>query len=98
MIDWRELYHANRAAIERSSGAPGAVSAARGDGRTIAVDGQGRRALVHAPARLESRSGVALVCMLHGCTQDAAAFAAVTRMNEASDRHGFVAVYPQQER
>ena len=36
--------------------------------------------------------------MLHGCTQDAASFAAATRMNEAADRHGFVVVYPQQER
>ena len=36
--------------------------------------------------------------MLHGCTQDAASFAAATLMNDAADRHGFVAVYPQQER
>jgi poly(hydroxyalkanoate) depolymerase family esterase len=36
--------------------------------------------------------------MLHGCTQDEASFAAATQMNEAADRHGFVAVYPQQER
>ena len=36
--------------------------------------------------------------MLHGCTQDAATFAAATRMNDAADRHGFIVVYPQQER
>jgi poly(hydroxyalkanoate) depolymerase family esterase len=36
--------------------------------------------------------------MLHGCTQTAASFADATRMNEAADRHGFVVVYPQQER
>jgi len=36
--------------------------------------------------------------MLHGCTQDAASFAAATLMNKAADRYGFVAVYPQQER
>jgi poly(hydroxyalkanoate) depolymerase family esterase len=36
--------------------------------------------------------------MLHGCTQDAAGFAAATRMNETADRNGFIAVYPQQER
>jgi poly(3-hydroxybutyrate) depolymerase len=36
--------------------------------------------------------------MLHGCTQDAAGFAAATRMNDAADRHGFIAVYPQQQR
>jgi poly(hydroxyalkanoate) depolymerase family esterase len=36
--------------------------------------------------------------MLHGCTQDAAGFAAASRMDEAADRHGFVVVYPQQDR
>jgi poly(hydroxyalkanoate) depolymerase family esterase len=36
--------------------------------------------------------------MLHGCTQDAASFAAATRMNQTADRHGFIAVYPQQDR
>jgi poly(hydroxyalkanoate) depolymerase family esterase len=36
--------------------------------------------------------------MLHGCTQDPARFAAATLMNEAADRHRFVAVYPQQDR
>jgi poly(hydroxyalkanoate) depolymerase family esterase len=36
--------------------------------------------------------------MLHGCTQDAAGFAAATRMSEAADRHGFVVVYPEQDR
>jgi poly(hydroxyalkanoate) depolymerase family esterase len=36
--------------------------------------------------------------MLHGCTQDAASFAAATRMNATADRHGFIAAYPQQDR
>ena len=60
--------------------------------------GQTRRALVHTPADIEPGIAVPLVCMLHGCTQDAASFAAATRMNEAADRHGFIAVYPQQDR
>ena len=47
---------------------------------------------------LEPGAAVPLVCMLHGCTQDAASFAAATRMNETADRHGFIAVYPQQDR
>ena len=50
------------------------------------------------PVRLQSGTAVPLVCMLHGCTQTAAIFLAATRMNEAADRHGFVVVYPQQER
>lgn len=36
--------------------------------------------------------------MLHGCTQDPATFAAATLMNAAADRHGFVVVYPGQDR
>ncbi|MBV8987993.1 MAG: PHB depolymerase family esterase [Solirubrobacterales bacterium] len=39
-----------------------------------------------------------LVCMLHGCTQDPAMFAAATAMNESADRHNFVVVYPGQRR
>jgi poly(hydroxyalkanoate) depolymerase family esterase len=47
---------------------------------------------------VDTQTAVPLVCMLHGCTQDAASFAAATLMNDAADRHGFLAVYPQQER
>jgi poly(hydroxyalkanoate) depolymerase family esterase len=36
--------------------------------------------------------------MLHGCTQDPMKFAAATMMNSAADRHGFVIVYPGQDR
>jgi poly(hydroxyalkanoate) depolymerase family esterase len=105
-IDWRELYASNRAAIERAGGAPGGlpdglgVPGRRGpwDERTYTVAGRTRRALIHTPAGVDPKTAVPLVCMLHGCTQDPATFAAATRMNEAADRHGFVAVYPQQER
>jgi poly(hydroxyalkanoate) depolymerase family esterase len=105
-IDWRELYASNRAVIERAGGAPGNLPAGvaapggfgAGDERTFTVAGKTRRALVHAPAGVEPQTAVPLVCMLHGCTQDAASFAAATRMNDAADRHGFLAVYPQQER
>ena len=105
-VDWRKLYASNRAVIERAGGAPvnlparAAVSGGSGtwDTRTFTVAGQTRRALVHRPAGLEPRTAAPLVCMLHGCTQDAASFAAATLMNDAADRHGFVVVYPQQER
>jgi poly(hydroxyalkanoate) depolymerase family esterase len=75
------------------------VSERRGawEERTFTVAGRTRRALVHSPPDVDARSAVPLVCMLHGCTQDAASFAAATLMNDAADRHGFVAVYPQQE-
>lgn len=105
-IDWRELYASNRAVIERAGGArvdlPAGVRTPEGSGpwdtRTFTVAGQTRRALVHRPAGVEAQTAAPLVCMLHGCTQDAASFAAATLMNDAADRHGFVVVYPQQER
>jgi poly(hydroxyalkanoate) depolymerase family esterase len=94
-VNWRELYASNRAVIERATQSP----ARRSDPlATTIVAGRTRHALVHTPADSEPGTALPLVCMLHGCTQDAATFAAATRMNEAADRHGFVVVYPQQER
>jgi poly(hydroxyalkanoate) depolymerase family esterase len=37
-----------------------------------------------------------MVVLLHGCGQTPAEFAAATRFNELADRHGFIAVYPEQ--
>jgi poly(hydroxyalkanoate) depolymerase family esterase len=37
-----------------------------------------------------------LVVMIHGCRQNAAAFAAATRMNALADRFGFAVLYPDQ--
>jgi poly(hydroxyalkanoate) depolymerase family esterase len=92
-IDWRELYASNRAVIERARPRP-----QRPTQETFTAAGRRGRALVHPPAGVDPQTAVPLVCMLHGCTQDAASFAAATLMNEAADRHGFLAVYPQQER
>ena len=117
-VDWRELYAANQAAIQRAGltprGRPIGLRASpfeqslpghtrpglprAWEETTTTVAGRTRRALVHTPAGIEPGTAVPLVCMLHGCTQDAASFAAATRMNEAADRHGFIAVYPQQDR
>jgi poly(hydroxyalkanoate) depolymerase family esterase len=108
-IDWQELYASNRAVIERSGAyhpppiiptgpllTPGGAGAWHE--RTFTAAGRIRRAWVHPPAGIEPDTDVPLVCLLHGCTQDAAAIAAATRMNEAADRHGFLAVYPEQPR
>jgi poly(hydroxyalkanoate) depolymerase family esterase len=56
------------------------------------------RSLVHVPSGLDTSVPAPVVCMLHGCTQDPATFAAATAMNKAADRHGFVVVYPAQLR
>lgn len=37
-----------------------------------------------------------LLVMIHGCRQDAAAFAEATRMNALADAHGFAVLYPDQ--
>jgi poly(hydroxyalkanoate) depolymerase family esterase len=99
---FRATLHAAPRPVQRL---PGPLSAAGVPGRpatmderTFTVAGRTRRALVHSPAGVEPQTAVPLVCMLHGCTQDAASFAAATLMNKAADRYGFVVVYPQQDR
>ncbi|HEY6396448.1 MAG TPA: PHB depolymerase family esterase [Solirubrobacteraceae bacterium] len=111
-VDWRNLYAANQAEIARAgipvagrvNGPLPATPAANVNGRAP-VGGlasewgrRGGRALVHVPRGLDRERSVALVCMLHGCTQDPSSFAAATLMNDAADRHGFVVVYPGQDR
>ena len=101
LIDWRELYASNQAAIHQARSRPGAPptpALPASQLRSVMAAGRRRRVLVHEPRDLEPGAAVPLVCMLHGCTQDAASFAAATRMNETADRHGFIAVYPQQDR
>jgi poly(hydroxyalkanoate) depolymerase family esterase len=90
-VDWRSLYASNRAVIEQSRG-----RALPRDDRSHPPRPQpGLATLLHVPDGLTTSAP--LVCMLHGCTQDGAAFAAATRMNEAADRFGFVVAYPEQE-
>jgi poly(hydroxyalkanoate) depolymerase family esterase len=105
-IDWHTLYAANQATIRGAlaGGAPypaaPAIPVARSSaaGRLTRSGSGGARPLIHVPSRLDPRVPVSLVCLLHGCTQDPASFAAATMMNDAADRHGFVVVYPGQDR
>jgi poly(hydroxyalkanoate) depolymerase family esterase len=100
LIDWRELYASNQALIDRAGGRSSEQPPAFRAPASLPVRSAGRtlRFVVHAPPGLEPQTAVPLMCMLHGCSQDAAGFAAATRMNDAADRHGFVVVYPQQDR
>jgi len=109
--DWRALYASNQAEIRRAftggdpqhpstpptwgSGHPTALSRAE---RVTRSRPAGPRPLIHVPRQLDPRAPAPLVCLLHGCTQDPTSFAAATMMNDLADRHGFVVVYPAQDR
>jgi poly(hydroxyalkanoate) depolymerase family esterase len=112
-IDWRDLYAANRAVIEgrtRSGGDPQAgpvpgqraanASASAGAWERLAdPDGKRNRAcFVYTPPGLTAATAAPMIVMLHGCTQTAPTLSASTLMSQAADRHGFVVVYPQQDR
>ncbi|HVH42563.1 MAG TPA: PHB depolymerase family esterase [Labilithrix sp.] len=62
---------------------------------TISSGGLPRAALVHVPDDYEPEVGSMLVLNFHGFTSDAAQQAVLSRMNDASDRRNFIAVYPQ---
>jgi poly(hydroxyalkanoate) depolymerase family esterase len=107
-IDWRQLYESNQAAVARAGAPPGTglrlpplgrlPGRPSGVGHLATVGDRSHRPLVHVPPRLDAAKPAPLVCMLHGCRQDPATFAAATLMNDAADRHGFVVVYPDQDR
>ncbi len=54
------------------------------------------RGRLHVPARLSERP--ALVVVLHGCTQTAADYDRGSGWSRLADRHGFVLLYPEQNR
>jgi poly(hydroxyalkanoate) depolymerase family esterase len=69
-----------------------------GEERTFIVGGRRRQALVYAPPGIGADTPAPLICLLHGCRQDPASFAAATAIEAAAQRHGFAVVLPAQER
>jgi poly(hydroxyalkanoate) depolymerase family esterase len=57
-----------------------------------------RRYHLFRPAGVRSTERLPLLVMLHGCGQDAKAFAQSTRMNRLAARERFLVLYPEQDR
>ena len=57
-----------------------------------------RRYSLYRPPGLQPKEQLPMIVMLHGCGQDARAFAASTRMNQIAARERFVVLYPEQDR
>ena len=53
---------------------------------------------LYLPEAAERGRPLPLLVMLHGCQQDAEAFAEGTRMNEIAERNDFIVLYPEQSR
>jgi poly(hydroxyalkanoate) depolymerase family esterase len=60
--------------------------------------GGARRWRLYSPPGMRAGEHLPLLVLLHGCTQDAAAFAASTRMNRLAAQQRFLVLYPEQDR
>lgn len=72
-----------------------------GEGAWIAGVAMGaagvRRYRLYRPPAVKLGERLPLMVMLHGCGQDATAFAASTRMNRIAERERFLVLYPEQD-
>ena len=66
-------------------------------GMVVGVTGA-RRYQLYKPPGPQRGERLPLVVMLHGCTQDAHAMAASSRMNRIAARERFMVLYPEQDR
>lgn len=65
----------------------------------VAIGAAGpRRYRLYKPSAIQRHERLPLLVMLHGCGQDADAFAASSRMNTVAARERFFVLYPEQDR
>ena len=91
----RVVRQATRKAVASSQPPPGAGDWSAG----IALGTSGaRRFRLYRPPGVKIGERLPLLVMLHGCGQDANAFARSTRMNRIAQRERFLVLYPEQDR
>jgi len=84
-----------KAAVDKAGPPPGAGSWTLG----VATGPTGvRRFRRYRPPGVKTSERLPLLVMLHGCGQDANAFATSTRMNRIAMRQRFLVLYPEQDR
>ena len=77
----------------------GAGAGAGASTRGVALGPSGaRRYLLFKPPGARKLVPLPLLVMLHGCAQDAAAFAASSRMNRLAATEGFLVLWPEQKK
>jgi poly(hydroxyalkanoate) depolymerase family esterase len=91
----RALGHALRPVVAKRTPPPGAGEWIPG----VAMGTTGaRRFRLYRPPGVKFGERLPLMVMLHGCGQDANAFATSTRMNRIAMRERFLVLYPEQDR
>jgi len=91
----RVIKRALKKAVDKHAPPPGAGVWSPG----VAVGAAGRRRFrLYRPPDAKVGERLPLIVMLHGCGQDANAFATSTRMNRIAMRERFLVLYPEQDR
>ena len=85
-------YRGGSATTARGAGTSGRLSELEG----VRVNPGNLKAQIYVPAR--PKGPMALVVVLHGCTQDAALYDHGSGWSTLAERHGFALLYPEQQR
>jgi poly(hydroxyalkanoate) depolymerase family esterase len=102
LLTRRAMKSSTRAVVAAKIASLRKSAAPLGDGTWTAGVAMGstglRRYRLYRPPKLRSDECLPLLVMLHGCGQDANAFATSTRMNRIALRERFLVLYPEQDR